>query len=56
MKNLQLELTLEETNLILESLGQLPFVKVHQLITKIQQQAQGQLNQENGSEAAPTPK
>ncbi len=43
MQNLQFNLTLEETNLILEALGELPFAKVHQLIAKIQQQAHAQL-------------
>ena len=42
---IKLDLTIEEANLILESLGLLPFVKVHQLIAKIQQQAESQLNQ-----------
>ncbi len=41
---LELKLSIEETNLILEALGQLPFVKVHQLISSIQQQASEQLN------------
>ena len=43
-QEIRLTLTIEEANLILESLGQQPFVKVHQLIAKIQQQASGQLN------------
>lgn len=43
MNNIQLTLSLDEANLILESLGNMPFAKVHQLIAKIQQQAQAQL-------------
>ncbi len=43
MKEIQLKLSINETNLILEALGELPFVKVHQLISKIQQQAATQL-------------
>ncbi|MEZ4685875.1 MAG: hypothetical protein R3B47_07350 [Bacteroidia bacterium] len=43
MHNIQLTISLEEANLILESLGNMPFVKVHQLVNKIQQQAQAQL-------------
>ncbi len=43
MEEIKLQLTIEETNLILESLGQLPFKTVHGLIGKIQQQASAQL-------------
>jgi hypothetical protein len=43
MKPIELALTLEEINVILEALGQQPFVRVHQLIAKIQQQATAQL-------------
>lgn len=43
MQDLEFKLTLAETNLILEALGQLPFVRVHLLISKIQQQAHAQL-------------
>ena len=46
-KTIQLELTIDETNLILEALGSEPFVKVHQLISKIQQQASKQLQDNN---------
>ena len=48
-KIIQLELTIDETNLILEALGNEPFVKVHQLISKIQQQASQQLSGNNPS-------
>lgn len=40
MTDIRLELTLDETNLILEALGKEPFVKVHGLISKVRQQAQ----------------
>ena len=50
MKTIKLELSVEETNLILESLGQLPFKQVFGLIGKIQNQASAQLNG-----PAPTP-
>ena len=43
MTEIKMILTLDETNLILEALGQMPFVRVHQLIAKIQQQAHSQL-------------
>jgi hypothetical protein len=41
---LQLQLSLVDVNTILEALGQLPFVRVHELIQKIHVQAQQQLN------------
>jgi hypothetical protein len=40
---LQLTLTIDEINLALEALGQMPFSRVHQLIANIQQQATAQL-------------
>ena len=39
MPTIQLNLTLEETNTVLEALGQLPYARVYLLIQKIQQQA-----------------
>lgn len=47
MKEINLTLTIEEANLILESLGNMPFKTVFSLINKIQTQAASQL-QENG--------
>ena len=44
MKEVNLKLTLEEANAVLNSLGNLPFVQVHQLIDKIKNQAGQQLN------------
>jgi hypothetical protein len=43
MNNLTLDLDIDETNLVLEALGQLPFVRVYRLISRIQQQAQQQI-------------
>lgn len=43
-KPVSLSLTLAETNLILEALGNLPFVRVFQLIGKLQQQAESQVS------------
>ncbi len=43
MDNINLELTTDEINLILEGLGSMPFVKVYSLIGKIQQQAASQI-------------
>ena len=45
MKEITLKLTIEETNNILQSLGNLPFIQVNQLIQKIQQQAGQQLQE-----------
>lgn len=43
MKQVKLDLTLDETNLILEGLGNMPFIKVHELIGKIHEQASAQV-------------
>jgi hypothetical protein len=43
MQDIKLTLSLVETNLLLEALGQMPYVRVYELIAKIQQQAQMQL-------------
>ena len=43
MKEIILQLKVEEINLILTSLGNLPFIQVHELIGKIQTQASEQL-------------
>ncbi len=39
-----MKVTVDEANLILEGLGNLPFVKVNALITKIQEQAGRQID------------
>ncbi|WP_282080070.1 hypothetical protein [Aquimarina algiphila] len=41
--NIQLELTVSETNTVLAGLGQQPYIKVAELIEKIQQQGASQL-------------
>lgn len=43
MEKLSLELTIDEANLILEALGEMPFKRVYGLVGKIQQQASAQL-------------
>ena len=43
MPELELKLTLPEINVLLEALGGLPYKQVFQLVAKIQQQAQAQL-------------
>jgi hypothetical protein len=47
MQTINLQLSLEEANLVLEALGSLPFSRVYALIAKIQEQARQQL-QEDG--------
>jgi hypothetical protein len=44
MKNIQLDLTIEDTNLILEALGALPFAQVYVLIGRIQEHARKQID------------
>ncbi len=46
MSAIPLNLTLEETNLVLEALGQMPYARVYLLIQKIQQQATEHLQEE----------
>ena len=46
MTTIQLTLTLDETNMVLEALGQMPYVRVYTLVAKIQQQASTQLQEE----------
>lgn len=43
MQEITLKLSINEANLILEGLGELPFKKVYDLVSKIQQQASTQL-------------
>ena len=57
MNELELKLTLPEINQILEALGAMPYRHVYQLIAKIQQQAETQLQPEvrpNGSVSSAT--
>lgn len=54
MKEITLKLTLEDANLILEGLGEMPFNKVFKLIGTIQQQAANQLDG-NGIKDVKTP-
>jgi hypothetical protein len=43
MKTIHLDLSIEEANLVLEALGQMPFVRVYQLIGRIQETARAQI-------------
>ena len=52
MKEINLKVTVDEVNLLLEGLGNLPFVKVYALIGKIQEQSSQQINPENQSNEA----
>lgn len=47
MQDIQLQLTLDEVNLILNALGNLPYSQVFQLIQKIDSQAVSQLQAGN---------
>ncbi|PCK09208.1 MAG: hypothetical protein COA42_04945 [Alteromonadaceae bacterium] len=53
MKDINLNLSIEQTNVILQALGNLPFVQVHELIDSIQEQASKQVAEQEQSEAAP---
>jgi hypothetical protein len=44
MKTVNLQLSIDEANLILEALGNLPFSRVYALVAKIQEQASQQLS------------
>ena len=49
MQELQFTLTIEETNQVLDALGDQPFDSVFTLINKIQNQAAEQLQQQNAA-------
>ena len=49
MQEISLKVTIDEANLILEGLGNLPFARVYALIAKLQEQAGQQCNG-NGQE------
>jgi len=52
MKEIKLQLSIEEINQVLTALGNLPFIQVHELIGKIQTQASEQLTAgSNGQQA-----
>ena len=52
MNELELKVTVDEANLILEALGQMPFKQVYALVGKIQEQANRQLS---GAASVPAP-
>jgi hypothetical protein len=53
-QEINLRLTIEEANLILEGLGNLPFAKVYALVGKIQDQAGQQLHRNNSNQEEPS--
>ena len=53
MKELVFKVSIDETNLILEGLGHLPFARVYALVEKVQRQASEQLK--GGSELVVDP-
>ena len=55
MDHITLELTVDEINLVLEAVGQLPFARVFQLVGKIQTQAAAQLQADAGAPPKPAP-
>lgn len=42
---MKIELTINEINVIMQALGQMPYASVFELVTKIREQAQAQLAQ-----------
>ena len=42
---MKLELTINDVNIIMQALGNAPYVQVAELIQKIREQAQSQINQ-----------
>ena len=47
MNEITLKFSLEECNLLLEALGKMPYERVFSLVTKLQNQAAGQINGAN---------
>ena len=59
MQQVKLELSIEDVNMILEALGNLPFARVYALVGKVQEQAAQQIKSERASKqdaASPAPK
>lgn len=56
MENIKLELTVEEINAILAALGQQPYIKVADLIQKIQRQGASQLDSGKAENITKKPK
>ena len=56
MKDIQLTLSLEEVNILLNALGTQPYTQVQQLITKIQAQGSTQVQATQNGQAEEAPK
>lgn len=52
MPDIQLRLTIDDLNLILEAVGNLPFARVYGLVSKLQAQAAEQIQAGQGQAAA----
>ena len=57
MKEINFNVTIDEANLILRSIGLMPFAEVYQLVAKLQQQAGQQVERDtgNGKDRPPAP-
>ena len=53
MQDITLSLAVDEVNLVLEGLGNLPFAKVYELVAKIQGQAAEQIRSRTQTETPP---
>lgn len=48
MNKVTMNLSIDEANLVLEALGNMPYRRVYELVAKIQQQASEQLSENQG--------
>jgi hypothetical protein len=48
----KLDLTINEVNIIMQALGNMPYAQVFELVQKIREQAQAQINQPANEENA----
>lgn len=49
---MKLELTINEVNLIMQALGNMPYAQVFELVQKVREQGQAQINQPANEENA----
>lgn len=54
MSEIELKVSIDEANLILEGLGQMPFARVYALVAKLQEQAAHQLKSDESKVAGVT--
>lgn len=55
MPDINLRLAIDDVNVILEGLGNLPFAKVYTLVARIQEQAGQQIRADHAARAEPLP-